>query len=194
MDRMLSIVAALMSLVLPGGAGQATVSLPVPTPIGTGAAFRLPAAGPAVRAARPVAGMDCRPTSAPRTTMHLELFARGRVVIVPAGIGVAPPVRREGAHVVGGRCTYPIHTLAPTGVAQVPAGGRATLGQLFAVWGQPLGPATMAGFRGRVHAYVDGLPVTGDVRRIPLRSHAEVVIESGRFVPPHDSFQFPEGS
>ena len=191
---MLSIVAALMSLVLPGGAGQATASLRVPTPIGTAPGFSLPAAGDAVRAARPVAGLECRTATAPGTTVHLELFARGQVVIVPAGVGVAPPVRREGAQVTGGRCMYPIHTLAPTGVVQVPAAGRATLGQFFSVWGQPLGPATMAGFRGPVQAYVDGLPVTGDPRRIRLRRHAEIVLESGPFVPPHDSFQFPEGS
>lgn len=191
---MLSIVAALMSLVLPGGAGQATSSLRVPTPIGTGPAFSLPAAGAAVRAGRPVAGLKCSATTAPDTTVHLELFARGRVVIVPAGIGVAPPLRRDGARVVGGRCTYPIQTLMPTGVVHVPTRGQATLGQLFAVWGQPLGRASMAGFRGPVQAYVDGLPVTVDPRSIPLRRHAEIVLESGPFVPPHDSFQFPEGS
>lgn len=191
---MLSIVAALMSLILPGGAGQATSSLRVPTPIGTGAAFTLPAAGAAVRAGRPVAGMECGNATAPGTTVHLELFARGRVVIVPAGIGVAPPLRRDGARVVGGRCTYPIHTAEPTGVVHVPSREQATLGQLFAVWGQPLGPHTMAGFRGSVHAYVDGLPVTSDPRRIPLSRHAEIVVESGPFVPPHDTFQFPEGS
>jgi hypothetical protein len=191
---MLSIVAALMSLVLPGGAGQATVSLPVPTPIGTGAGFTLPAAGPAVRAARPVAGLTCQTSTARGTTVHLELFARGQVVIVPAGIGVAPPVRRAGAHVLGGRCLYPIHALAPTGVVHAPADGSATLGQLFEVWGQPLSRTNLAGFRGPVQAYVDGLPLPGDLRRIPLRRHAEIVLESGPFVPPHDAFQFPEGS
>jgi hypothetical protein len=191
---MLSIVAALMSLVLPGGAGQATASLRVPTPIGAGQAFSLPAAGAAVRAGRPVAGLECGTATAPGTTVHLELFARGRVVIVPAGIGVAPPLRRDGARVVGGRCIYPIHTMMPTGVVQVPADGQATLGQFFSVWGQPLGASSMAGFRGAVHAYVDGLPATGDPRQIPLRRHAEIVVESGPFVPPHDSFQFPEGS
>jgi hypothetical protein len=191
---MLSIVAALMSLVLPGGAGQATSSLRVPTPIGTGPAYGLPAAGAAVRSGRPVAGLECRTPTAPGTTVHLELFARGRVVIVPAGIGVAPPLRRDGARVVGGRCTYPIHTLTPTGVVHVPADGQATLGQFFSVWGQPLGRGSMAGFHGPVQAYVGGLPVPGDPRRIPLRRHAEIVLESGPFVPPHDSFQFPEGS
>jgi hypothetical protein len=191
---MLSIVAALMSLVLPGGAGQATVSLPVPTPIGAGPGFTLPAAGSAVSAARPVAGLECRTSTAPGRTMHLELFARGRVVIVPAGIGVAPPVRRDGAHVNGGRCLYPVHTVAPTGVVHVPAGGTATLGQFFDVWGQPLGRSTMAGFHGPVQAYVNGLPVSGDPRRLRLRRHAEIVVESGPFIPPHDSFQFPEGS
>ena len=158
-DRMLSIVAALMSLVLPGGAGQATASLRVPTPIGTAPGFSLPAAGDAVRAARPVAGLECRTATAPGTTVHLELFARGQVVIVPAGVGVAPPVRREGAHVTGGRCMYPIHTLAPTGVVQVPAGRPGDARPVLL----GLGPAAGAGHDGRVPGAGAGL------RRRPSR-------------------------
>jgi hypothetical protein len=45
-----------------------------------------------------------------------------------------------------------------------------------------------------VQAYVNGLPVPGDPRRLRLRRHTEIVVESGPFIPPHDAFQFPAGS
>jgi hypothetical protein len=47
---------------------------------------------------------------------HVELFARRLVVVVPAGIGIAPPHRAERGHVHGGRCAYPLRTREPTGV------------------------------------------------------------------------------
>ena len=55
--------------------------------------------------------------------MHVELFANRRVVIVPAGIGIVPPLRRDGAYVLGGRCSYPLRTREPTGVVEVAGGG-----------------------------------------------------------------------
>src|SRR5206468_1998975 len=96
------------------GAGQ-----PVPTPIGVTRDYRLPPSGAAVRAGRPVGGLTCARTRTLRFRVHLELFARRLVVLVPAGIGIAPPSRRDGAYVVGGRCLYPLSTREPTGVVEV---------------------------------------------------------------------------
>ena len=59
-----------------------------------------------------------------RFRVHLELFARGLVLLVPAGIGVAPPVERDGAYVLGGRCLYPLRTREPTGVSRSRRRGR----------------------------------------------------------------------
>ena len=56
-------------------------------PIGTGPLHR-PSPG-----ARPVAGLACGDAQ-PRDWAHLELFAHGKVMVVPAGIGVAPPFER----------------------------------------------------------------------------------------------------
>src|SRR5207247_2614682 len=94
-----------------------------PAPIGVGPGFR-PAPG-----AHPVSGLTCRAADTPRYGVHLELFSAGRVVIVPAGIGIAPPLHREGAYVRGGRCSYPLRTREPTGVIEVKRGSRLTLGQ-----------------------------------------------------------------
>jgi hypothetical protein len=124
--------------------------------------------------------------------VHLELFAARRVVLVAPGIGIAPPRRRKGAYVRGGRCSYPVRTREPTGVVEVEAGGHErALGHLFSVWGQPLSRDRMAGFRGRVRAYVGGRRWRGDARAIPLRRHAQIVLEVGGYVPPHRTYRFP---
>jgi hypothetical protein len=129
-----------------------------------------------------------------RYGIHLELYAHRLVLPVPAGIGVAPPQRRHGAYVLGGSCTYPIRSFEPTGVIEVdraPAG--LSLGDLFAVWGQPLSSGGLAGFHGPVEAFVGGVSRPGDPSSIPLRPHAEVVLEVRGYVPPHPSYQFPPG-
>ena len=106
---------------------------------------------------------------------------------------MAPPRVQSGAYVRGGRCSYPLRTREPTGVIEIAHGTRATLGQLFAVWGQPLGPRRTAGFRGSVRSYVGGVRRRGDPRSIPLTRHAEIVLEVGPFVKPHASYHFAPG-
>ena len=167
---------------------------PVPTPIGVAPDYRLEASTPDVRAGRPVGKLACAPSSATRFRVHLELFARERVLIVPAGIGVAPPVERDVAYVVGGRCLYPLRTREPTGVVEVAAMGL-RVGDLFRIWGQPLGPRRLAGFTTSrpLLAFVNGRRYRGDPRGIPLRRHDEIVLEIGGYVPPHTSYLFPKG-
>ena len=92
----------------------------------------------------------------------------------------------------GGR--YRCH---PIGVLEVDRGSRLTLGDLFAVWGRPLSRTRLAGYRARrgeqIRAWVGGCPWHGPLGRIPLRRHAEIVLEGGGFVPPHATFLFPRG-
>jgi hypothetical protein len=127
--------------------------------------------------------------------VHLELFAAGRVVSIPAGIGVAPPQSRRGAYVLAGRCSYPLRTLEPTGLIQARAGAPMRLGDFFSIWGQPLSARRMGPFGAArdaaVRAYVDGRRWPGDVRLIPLSRHAQIVLEVGPFVPPHRVYRFP---
>lgn len=164
-----------------------------PVQIGRRAGFELPAVSPTVARRAPIAGLQCRTAHRPVYGVHLELYAKRRVLILPAGIGVAPPQRRRGAYVLGGRCTYPLRTLEPTGVVQVEEGSRATLGQLFALWGQRLSADALAGFRGRLAAYVDGRPWSPAPTAIPLRRHAEIVLEIGGYVAPHPGYRFAPG-
>ena len=130
-----------LACVLAVGIPAAAVAAgPIPTPIGVGALYH-PAPG-----AVPVAGLRCASAERPRFGAHVELFAHRQVVIVPAGIGIAPPLRRQGAYVLGGRCSYPLRTREPTGVVEVERGASLTLGQLFEVWGQPLSRTRLVGF------------------------------------------------
>ena len=80
---------------------------------------------------------------------------------------------------------------------EVVAGAGPTLGDLFEIWGQPLSARRLAGFRARrgdsLRAWVGGRPWRGDVSAIPLRRHAQIVVEIGGFVPPHASYRFPLG-
>ncbi len=165
----------------------ALLAAPVPTPLGVGPRYHPPAG------ARPVAGLRCLAREPARFGVHVELFANRRAAIVPAGIGIAPPLRRDGPYVRGGRCSYPLRTREPTGVVEVVRGARLTLGTLFSIWGQSLSPVRLAGFRGRVHAFVGGRPWRGDPRSIPLSRHAQIVLEVGGYVPPHASFLFRKG-
>jgi hypothetical protein len=140
----------------------------VPTPIGVGPEYH----------PRPAAHGPCvaGPASQGRR-VHLELFAGGRVVIVPARIGVRS------------RCHTGVWTTEPTGVVRFR--GRATLGDLFAVWGRPLGPRRLLTFRGAVRIYRNGVRRLGDPRLVRLRDRDELVLEVGPFVPPHQSYLFP---
>jgi hypothetical protein len=95
---------------------------------------------------------------------------------------------------------YGLRTLEPTGVVRVSAcraagggGGEPTLADLFAIWGQPLSATRLADFRGHVLAFVNGRAWRRAPASIPLRRHAEIVLEIGGRIPPHPSYQFPPG-
>jgi hypothetical protein len=155
---------------------------PIPTPIGVGPAFHPTAASDAVAAGKPVGRFRCAGIRHLQRA-HVEIFARGRVVIVPSGIGVA----RARA------CTYAVRTNAPTGVVEFDASRRVTLGDLFAVWGRRLARDRLLTFSGRVRAYVAAKRWRGPVQAIPLERHAEIVLEIGPYIPPHARFLFGPG-
>ena len=155
--------------------------------------FVLPAAPASVLNGRAVDGMRCV-TRRAVDAVHLEIFVNRRVLIMPAGIGLRPPLRRAGiARLAGGRCAYPLHTLDPTGTVFVERSRPQLLGAFFTVWGQRLAPRQLLSFRGRVRAFRNGREWNGDPRLIPLRRHDEIVLEVGGYVPPHSFYLFPEG-
>jgi hypothetical protein len=151
-----------------------------PWPIGPGPRYQPAAANVRVLEGKPVDGLQC--ANGKRFAVHVELFANRKVVIVPRGIGIA----RSG-------CRYPLSTSAPTGVVEVLASRRLTLGDLFRVWGRVLGRKRLLSFRGRVAVYIGGRRVTGDPNSVRLTRHAEIVVELGRYLAPHVNYLFPKG-
>jgi hypothetical protein len=153
---------------------------PVPTPVGIGPRFQLPPASAAVSRGVAVGRLRCEGRPRVRALAHVELFADRRVLVLPAGIGVG-----------GKRCSYAVRTTAPTGVVEFVPSAKPTLGDLFAVWEQPLSRARLAGFRGRVRVFVRGREWRGDPRAVLLRPHLQITAEVGGYVRPHGFFLFP---
>jgi hypothetical protein len=150
----------------------ALLAAPIPTPIGFGPRYQL---APGPPSAPRVA---CSRVDVPRQLAHVELFANRLVLLLPKGIGA------------GRGCDYPVRTTTPFGVVEFAPAAKPTLGDLFDVWGQPLSSRGFAGFRGAVSAWVGGRRWPGDVRAIPLRRHAEIVVEVGGYIPPHSFYLF----
>ena len=150
-----------------------------PWPIGVGSRYHPPPTWSAVRAGRQIGRLQCR-NAATRFVVHVEVFARREVAILPAGIGRGPG------------CTYGLRTTGPTGIVRV-ADRTATLGDLFRVWGQPLGANRLLSFRGDTLAFVGGRRVAGDPGAIRLTRHAVIVLEIGGYLVPHHSYLFPKG-
>jgi hypothetical protein len=188
MEAVLRLIAA----ALIAGVHPSPPPLPVPSPIGRGPGYELPAARGPARVGAAIGDLRCTASGGPWSQVHVEVFARGKVVIIPPGVGVAPPRVRLGAEITRGRCSYPARTTDPTGVVDFRSGMGLTLGDVFAIWGQPLSRHRLCGYRARrpVRLYVDGRQ-RADLRSAPLRRHAEIVVEVGRFVPPHASYLFP---
>jgi hypothetical protein len=188
-------LALLAAVALAGCGGAKAVPLAKTAPsLGPTKHHRPVSLGARAARGRPIGGLRCARAEQPRFGVHLELFAARRVVLVPPGIGIAPPRIRRGAYVPRGRCSYPVRTREPTGVVEVSrAGPTKTLGDLFAVWGQPLSRTRMAGFRGVVTAYVAGRRWSRDPRSIPLHRHAQIVLQVGGQVAPHPAYRFPPG-
>jgi hypothetical protein len=150
----------------------ALLAAPVPTPIGFGPRYQL-APGPPAHTR-----LGCTRADAPRQLAHVELFANKLALLLPKGIGVT-----HG-------CSYPVRTTTPFGVVEYVPAAKPTLGDLFDVWGRRLSARRLAAFVGPVSAWVGGRRWEGDVRAIPLRPHAEIVVEVGGYVPPHDFYLF----
>lgn len=164
-----------------------------PVKTGRAARYHPPALSAAVARRAAVMGLGCRRAHPRAYGAHVELYADRLVLPVPAGIGVAPPQTRRGVYVLGGPCTYPVRTFEPTGVVAIDAGRAPSLATLFALWGQPLSATRLAGFKGRVAAFVGGRRWAGPPGAIPLSRHGEIVLEVGGALPPHRAYRFPPG-
>jgi hypothetical protein len=120
---------------------------------------------------------------------HLAVYVDGKLRPLPPGIGIVKPVAQSGPgspFYSASTCYYWLHVHTQDGVIHVeaPAKGTYTLGQFFAVWGQPLSAGKVAGATGTVTAYVDGKAYTGDPAGITLGSREDVQLDVGTVVAP----------
>jgi len=163
--------------------------------VGHGPRFRPSPTGALAARAKPVDGMRCLPPGRVASAAHIEVFAAGHVVVIPAGIGFAAPLRRHGAYVNGGRCAYPVRTVEPTGLVLMEAGRPVTLGQFFDLWGQRLSHRTVAGFSAStgtgVSVFINGSRWRGDSSYAPIAPGAQITVEVGPLVAPHRRYTFP---
>jgi hypothetical protein len=65
-----------------------------------------------------------------------------------------------------------------------------TLGDVFAVWGQPLAAARLLSFGGQVRVYVAGERWRGRPAALVLHDRDQVVLQVGAYVLPHPVFTF----
>jgi hypothetical protein len=121
--------------------------------------------------------------------IHLELFANRLVVVVPGGIGVSAGRTTLYGFITDAPWHAPAWTTEAGGVVHLSRPGM-RLGDVFAIWGQPLGADRMLTWTGPVRAFVDGERVSGDPAAITLSDGEQIVIEIGGYVPPHPSFAF----
>ena len=124
---------------------------------------------------KPVAGLTCASSEAYHVHSHLTILKDGQPLAIPADIGIVPG------------CTYDLHTHDMTGIIHVesPAPARFTLGQFFAVWGQPLSASKVAGLIGQpINVYINDAAgfrqYIGDPGEIELTAHREITFVIGK--------------
>jgi hypothetical protein len=127
-----------------------------------------------------VGSLNCKVAGNTYTYSHLSIFQNGQQVAVPANIGAyASTLARQTG------CVYPVHTDDATGKIRMDssAGASYTLGQFFAVWGEPLSTTNVAGISGPVTAWVNSngtfTQYTGDLASLPLSDKSEVTLVVG---------------
>jgi hypothetical protein len=158
------------------------------------------AGSPATSTYPPINGIPCETSERVlfHVHAHLAIYVNGQAQTVPYGIGIGQPWRIqqsiEGPFVAGGSCFYWLHTHTQDGVVHIesPEQRTFTLGDFFAIWGQPLSSTQVGNAQGPVIAYVNGQPTSGDPSLIPLEAHELIQLDVGADVP-LQPFDFPPG-
>ncbi|WP_248323211.1 hypothetical protein [Caballeronia sp. Sq4a] len=127
-----------------------------------------------------VSSLNCTVAGNTYSYSHLSIYQNGKQLALPANIGtVAPTMALQTG------CVYPVHTDDNTGKIRMDETSNAsyTLGQFFAVWGQPLSSTNVAGITGPVTAWVNTggalQQYTGDLAGLVLPQHGEVTLAIG---------------
>ena len=119
---------------------------------------------------------------------HLNLVVDGQQIAIPENIGLvaqgSPGIGDPATREVG--CFYPLVTTDASGKIRTKPGSATpyTLGQFFALWGQPLSATNVAGYAGKpVKVFVrDGATLTeytDALDALPLTANREITLQVG---------------
>jgi hypothetical protein len=88
-----------------------------------------------------------------------------------------------------------LHTHSADGIihTESPVKRTYTLGEFFAIWGQPLNRNQVGPAHGRVTAFFNGQVFTGAPREIPLLAQAQIQLEVSRPLLAPEKITFPQG-
>ena len=151
---------------------------------------------------RPIDGITCQRSAHEVINYHIHahvaVYVNGQARRLPAGIGLTTPflVQRSSAGTfldVGiYDCLYWLHTHVADGIVHVeaPHPQRFTLGQLFDIWRQPLGPNQVGPARGPVVVFENGRRLVGNPRSTPIEAHADIQLDVGTPVVAFQPFPF----
>jgi hypothetical protein len=119
---------------------------------------------------------------------HLSVYVNGALRPVTPGVGIVQPQSQQTPTVPfygASNCYYWLHVHTQDGVIHVesPTQTSYTLGQFFAIWGQPLTSSRVGPATGKLTIFVDGKPYTGDPAAITLGSRKDIQIDVGTAVP-----------
>jgi len=138
-----------------------------------GSPFWLDGSSPTGGRGTSINGVNCLVTEDYHIHTHLAIIKNGQMLAIPPNIGL------QG-------CAYELHTHDKSGILHIETSTyrKFTLGQFFAVWGQPLSYANIAGISGMpVVVFInDGEVLTeykGDLAEIELKSHRAITIQIG---------------
>jgi hypothetical protein len=146
----------------------------------------------AVAAGVHAAGLSLRPAGTAavvvtRYAVHVDVLVNGRVVPVPAGIGID---RRD-------RAAAPLTTSDGSGIVHVASGDEGppfTLGQFFDEWQVALAARRLGGLRGPVGVLVNGSRVDGDPGPVVLAPHQQIAVSYGTGPRGPAGYHFPAGT
>ena len=168
-------------------------------PIPKGATLANPQA---VKLGETIAGIPCQLAEKIAFHVHarLTIFVNGAARQVPFGIGIGPPLYGQslaghGVFVTSGSCFMWLHTHAADGIIhmEAPKPTSFTLGQFFAIWGQPLSKSQVGPAKGTVTAFYNGKVWTGNPAQIPLSSELQVQLDVGKPLVAPEHITFPKG-
>jgi len=149
---------------------------------------------------QPVDGISCQTSEQTlfHIHAHLTIFVNGAARQVPAGIGIPgaqATQTAQGAFIETGTCFYWLHTHADDGIIHIesPVQRTYTLGNLFDIWGQPLGPDQVGPAHGHVVAIYNGQVFQGNPRDVPLNAHAQISLQVGTPLVAPEQITFPNG-